>query len=124
MRVMRVVRVVRAKGTKGAEGNKKDLGTRLKPCGFRYASSLLFCYGSTLSHLLDCPLGWYIQPSFLSALLLYETIFALSSDLAANSRQFRCSVWLPLQSSGRLPGTYLGAQGELYGLKWVVSRRI
>jgi hypothetical protein len=40
----------------------------------------LFCCGPALSHLLNFPLGWSIQPSFLSALLLYETRFALSSD--------------------------------------------
>ena len=44
---------------------------------------LLFCCGPALSHLLIFPLGWSIQPSFLSALLLYETRFALSSDFEA-----------------------------------------
>ena len=40
----------------------------------------LFCCSPALLHLLNFPLGWSIQPSFLSALLLYETRFALSSD--------------------------------------------
>jgi hypothetical protein len=71
------VRVVRAKG------NKKDLGTRLKPPGFRYASFLISL--SPLSSAILFSGGWfhYNRAALWPQNQLYRSENGLSSDLAA-----------------------------------------
>ena len=77
------VHVVRVKG------NKKDLGTRLKPPGFRYASSAYFVVASILCNSFLRWLLCYNRAALWPQKLLYESAFGLSSDLAAIFEQFR-----------------------------------
>jgi hypothetical protein len=87
-------------------GNKKDLGTRLKPPGFRYASFLILL--SPLSSAILFSGGWfhYNRAALWPQKLLYESVFGLSSDLAAIFGQFRyfsCHFQLPLTCFRALP---------------------